>query len=90
MSIVAYAWRTGLIEIGDRTPDGALALATGTFVNLCDAVQGSARLAYDNASWLVPGVPEAPDDRAALDALFAYTRRLRCSLRHVQGRRRAL
>ncbi|MCY1375716.1 hypothetical protein D9M69_631500 [compost metagenome] len=35
-------------------------------------IEVTARLAYDNASLLVPGVPEAPNPRAAIAALARY------------------
>ena len=43
-----------------------------------DAIAGAARLAYDNETWLVPGIPELRDEYGdidqmkAMDALHAW------------------
>lgn len=76
----AYAWRTGAIDIANgRTPAGAIKLFTfksrraalvGTRV-----IETQARLAYDNKTLLVPGVPEADGDDRALDALVTFAHR---------------
>lgn len=69
---VAYCWRSGKIEIGERCPKTALPLFFGTPEDLKETIQGTARLAYDNETWLVPGVPEASGDDAAMDAVSEY------------------
>jgi hypothetical protein len=66
----AYSYRSG--EIGFTTgpiPAGTLFLAQGA--NL-DFIKGLARRAYDNETYLVPGVPEAADDDAALEAYSVF------------------
>ena len=75
----AYAWRTGAIEIASgRTPRGAIKLFT--FASRRAAIVGArvievrARHAYDGKTLLVPGVPEADDDEAALTALIRFAR----------------
>ncbi len=73
MSVVAYAWRSGLIEFGRFTPQGALALPTAD-ESIISAV---ARHAYDGKTLLVPGVPEAEEERDAIDALGAFCRQLK-------------
>lgn len=81
----AYAWRSGAIDVSNgRTPAGAIKLFT--FTSRRAAVVGNrvldtlARHAYDGTTLLVPGVPEADNDDAALDALIAWCRRVRPSL----------
>ncbi|HEU4958981.1 MAG TPA: host nuclease inhibitor protein [Sphingomonas sp.] len=68
----AYAWRSGMIETGPAVPDGAIPIARGGLKRLSRLIDATARHAYDGATLLVPGVPEADSDDAALDALLAY------------------
>lgn len=70
--LMLYCWRSGEIEIGTHLPKGAIQLASGELRELERAVSATARLAYDGNTWLVPGVPEAESDDAALDATVAY------------------
>jgi hypothetical protein len=74
--MIAYCYASGQIEIGRRVPKGALSLRLrGPRKKLEDFLAGCARLAYDNDTWLVPGVPEAPNQKVALDALFRFCER---------------
>lgn len=68
----AYCYASGLIEFGARLPDGALPIARGRDKPLREFINGVARHAYDGETLLVPGIPEATDQDAALDALFAF------------------
>lgn len=68
----AYCYASGQIEFGARIPDGALPIARGRSKPLRDFICGVARHAYDGETLLVPGIPEAPDQSAALDALRAF------------------
>lgn len=72
----AYCWRGGIIEIGVKTPRGALRLAAAPKATLKRALSPLARLAYDGTTLLVPGVPEAETDDAALEAVRAFVPRL--------------
>jgi len=65
----AYCWASGQIEIGKTIPEGALPIARGREKKLKDVISGTARLAYNNKTWLVPGIPEAKDQLEALRAL---------------------
>jgi hypothetical protein len=68
---------TGTIEITDRIPRGRIAFAKGERDKLVELVEGTCRLAYDNETFLIPGVPECGDDqRAACSALIAFRDRL--------------
>jgi hypothetical protein len=74
MSMV-YCDRRGRIGFTSawREPDGMMPIARGKLSDLRDAVEGSARLAYDGYTWLVPGVPEAgADDEMAMDAVLVF------------------
>ena len=75
-----YCDRNGHVLIGPCCPPGMLPLADGPERVVRDAIEGSARLAYDGETWLVPGIPEARDDDAAVDAAVAFSVRLRQSV----------
>lgn len=71
---IAYAWATGLIEFGAHSrgiPRGALPLAKGNPAKLREIVCVRARRSYAGEP-LVPGVPEAKTDKAAVDALITW------------------
>jgi hypothetical protein len=68
----AYCWATGLIGFGEKLPNGALPIARGKGKKFKAWVQVKARLAYDNKTYLVPGIPEAEDDREGIDALIKW------------------
>ncbi len=72
---IAYCWQGGEIGIGHRTPAGALPIIGGPKRRLEKILHRTARLAYDNKTWLVPGIPEADNSDAKLDALFKYKKR---------------
>ncbi|MGA7438608.1 MAG: host nuclease inhibitor protein [Luteibacter sp.] len=70
--MIAYCYATGVICFGTKVPKGALAIASGPELPLRDHIAATARLAYDNKTLLVPGVPEAEAQDAKLDALIAH------------------
>lgn len=73
MTHVAFADRAGVIRFARRCPKGALPIGRHRrFATLHDAVSAVARLAHDNETLLVPGVPEAKSDDAALAAVVAF------------------
>jgi len=69
--MIAYCWKSGQIEIGKRVPDGALPIIKGTRKFLESTIHGTATLAYDNKTWLVPGIRTSSDP---LQALLDYTK----------------
>jgi len=79
MRAFVICWRSGVLEIVDHAPvKGALTLYGGEDrERLEQAVWAVARLAYDGKTLLCPGVPEAPDGQAALDAVAAFTKQLK-------------
>jgi hypothetical protein len=70
----AFVYRSGVIKIAPRCPRGdtALPLAKGPRKVLHNAIAGCARKSYTKGIWLVPGVPEAQSDAAALKAVEAF------------------
>lgn len=70
--IYAYCFASGEIEMGSAVPDGAIWVAYGCHSALTGLIEGTARLAHDNATWLIPGVPEAENQTIASNALAAY------------------
>ena len=72
MQHVAYCYRSGRIRIGVRCLDGTLPIAYGSRYRLRHAVMARSRHAYGKGGYLVPGVPEADDDDAALQAVRMF------------------
>ena len=80
----AYAFASGHIGFGPKVPGGALPICIidkevrskdGRLVHRAisrDTIEACARRAYDNETLLVPGVPEAPDQNAAMDAFMSW------------------
>lgn len=73
----AYCWRGGVIEFGRRVPTGALPLDHGTERSVRDRVEPLARRAYQKGVLLVPGIPEAETDVAALEAYERFVALIR-------------
>lgn len=72
----AFAWRSGIIEFGNRIPDGALPVDHGTERSVRGRVGVLARHAYDGKTLLIPGVPEAGSDNEAFEAWQRFKRLL--------------
>lgn len=70
--LCAGADRRGVIEFAARLPEGLLPIGRDWEGRIRRAVEVVARHAYDGRTLLVPGVPEAADDDAALDAMYAF------------------
>lgn len=81
----AYCYASGLIEFGRHMPEGALPIAQGPAKPLREFIETVARHGYSTHTvngrpqkipgtdcLLVPGVPEAPNKIAAVDALTAF------------------
>lgn len=71
---IAWCWASGLIEIGETCPDRAIKFAHGPKGHLESIISALARHGYGaNArKLLVPGIPEAENQRAAGDVLKAF------------------
>lgn len=83
---VAWCWASGLIEIGDALPSAeAIEIARGPKYALEGAISVAARHGKGTGAdqLLVPGVPEAPDQAAGLQALQEWLEwRSRLKSRH--------
>lgn len=75
--VFAYAWASGLIEFGKAYPDGALPIYSGEESRLREAVTIHARHARTSESLLVPGIPEATNQREALEVLIDFSDRIK-------------
>ncbi|MGC9272163.1 hypothetical protein, partial [Acidiphilium sp.] len=73
--LTACCDRSGTIGFCRATcPDGTLPIAShANDALLRGAIAAVARHSYDNNTLLVPGLPEAADSEAALDALIAFS-----------------
>lgn len=71
---VAWCWASGLVEIGDKPPPAAIVFAEGPKYALESVISVAARhgKGASDGKLLVPGIPEAEDQRAALNALDAW------------------
>ena len=69
---VAYCWRSGHVEFGRTVPDGAILIIRGPDELVRELVEPACRLAYDNKTLLVPGIPEADSDDAACKAAMSF------------------
>lgn len=74
--ITAFCDRKGRIEFvrgdGRNIPSGMMGLVEGPAPKVRKLMAVVARHAYDNKTLLVPGIPEAPNDTAAYDALVKF------------------
>jgi len=68
--MIAYCYQSGQIEFGNRVPKGALPIMHGKAKDVKSKIQGTAVLAYDNKTWLVPGIRTHKD--GPLQALIDY------------------
>lgn len=81
----AYCYASGEIGFGRSIPDGALPMARGPAKALKPFIEVKSRHGYKSRIvkgrlkkipgtdvLLVPGIPEAPDQDAGLDALHAF------------------
>jgi len=70
--VAVFAWANGVIGFGESVPEGALPIVAAARGTIIPKVKARARLAYDNRTLLVPGIPEATTDSARLDALMRF------------------
>lgn len=68
----AYCYASGLISFGPILPPGTFKLLVSTDFASCkemhEFLEPKARLAYDNKTLLVPGIPEAKTRKEKVDA----------------------
>lgn len=75
--IFAYAWASGLIEFGTTYPAGALPIYSGEETRIREVVATHARHARTSESLLVPGIPEAANQREAMEVLIDFSDRVK-------------
>lgn len=68
----AYCWASGEIAFGEKVPKGALDIAQGEGAEFKAIIEVCARHAYDGEILLVPGLPEATNEKERLDALLNF------------------
>lgn len=69
-----YCFRNGEMKMYSRARPHSkgLLMGHGEKVALKDFLAARARLAYDNTTWLCPGVPEAENERKAFEAVVEF------------------
>lgn len=72
MSTLAYCYASGQIAFGEKCPSGGLPIVRGPDKKVRDFICGVSRHAYDGETLLVPGIPEAENQMAAVDALQRF------------------
>lgn len=72
--MIAWCWASGLIEIGETVPEGAIKFAHGPKADLKCVLEAVARhgKGASEGKLIVPGIPEAESQQAAGDALQAF------------------
>lgn len=83
--IYAVCDRRGVIEFADHVDEGLLPIGRGYPRKLREIVEVNARRAYQRGVLLVPGIPEAVDDNAALDAWERFRRLVEMRLAGQRG-----
>ena len=73
----AYCTKQGVLRFYRKTFYGGVLLSRGEGEEWKNAIKGLCRLAYDNKTYLVPGVPEAKNDKQIDDAIHAFIDRLK-------------
>ena len=71
-TVFAVVWASGLIELKGSVPKGACVLCKGPEKSVRKFVDVTSRHAHKQGVRLVPGVPEAKDQSAAMDALLQH------------------
>ena len=73
----AFVYRSGLVGMAESTPDTALEVGAAPEAILKPIVEVVSRHAYKGEDFLCPGVPEAPNDDAALDAVIDFRKQIK-------------
>lgn len=80
MSTMSFAWAAGLIEFGDTLPDGALPIAVAADEQQARKMKESVEVlarhgkGASKGKLLVPGIPEAANQREAMKALQRFAK----------------
>lgn len=68
----AYCFASGEIEFSENIPDGAVHIKKNCSQEDIAKIKVRSRLSYDGKTHLVPGVPEADNQREGMDAVFRF------------------
>lgn len=79
--VTVYVWRSGLIQCGETTPEGAIAIATGPKDILWPIVEVNAVHCWDKESYRVGNVATAESNPEALVELERWGDRINDQLR---------
>lgn len=71
--MTVYCDAGGILGIGMAVPHGSLPIGTidGNESSV-KQLQACCRLAYDNVTYLIPGVPEAPNQLKGIEAMIKF------------------
>lgn len=76
--LIAWAWSSGLIELGYVLPEGALPIVAGKPATVRHVIDVVARHGRDEQEQLlVPGIPEAVTEEEAFNAMVQFCREVR-------------
>jgi hypothetical protein len=70
-------WRSGLVELADFAPEGAIELGEVRTKAQRDKLDVICRHARTGDDRFIPGVPEADDDDAAMDAVIEFMQQMK-------------
>ncbi|HAK9039924.1 TPA: host nuclease inhibitor protein [Escherichia coli] len=77
-NLIAWAWSSGLIELGYVLPEGALPIVAGKPATVRHVIDVVARHGRDEREQLlVPGIPEAVTEEEAFKAMIRFCREVR-------------
>lgn len=71
-TVNCYCYRSGEIGFSKKVPDGTLPIFFNCTKKEKDKISAYARLAYDNKTLLIPGIPEASTDEEAYTAFRRF------------------
>lgn len=75
-TLAVYCARSGEIGFARRLPKGVLVCGRGPATHVRKAASVIARHGHDGNTLLVPGIPEAATDEAALEAVFWFRKQI--------------
>lgn len=77
MKLKVYCWQSGHLEFGTAAPEGTITIATVRNKAERAKVEVCCRHSRHNDDLLIPGIPEAESEEAAIDALVIFCQQLR-------------
>ena len=77
MKLYAYCWQSGHLEFVRVAPEGTITIATIRTKAERARVEVCCRHCRHSDDLLIPGIPEAESEQAAIDALVLFCQQLR-------------